>query len=450
MNNLRKIPSVDSILQHESVKRITEEINPEMVTALVREILQETRKRVSEGQTLPQNETIVDRVIEIASTRWKPWPQAVINATGVILHTNLGRSPISTESILSAGKASEGYSNLELDLATGKRGSRQAQVSQLISDLTGSEAAIIVNNNAAALMLGLASIANGKSVIVSRSEAVEIGGGFRIPDVLAQSGSRLVEVGTTNRTYAKDFEDAIDENTGALLSVHASNFKIVGFTHSPNIGELVKVGAKANVPVLHDVGSGCIVDATKYGLAKEPTPQESIDSGVDLCFFSGDKLLGGPQAGIVVGKKDCINKLSNHPLARAFRIDKMNLAALNETFLHYLRGDNETKIPIWRMISASTEDLVLRSEHIGESLSITTETVKTSAAIGGGSLPGEHIDSVAISIKTKSPDEVGKKLRHANHPVIGRIEDDRFILDLRTVLPEQDPLLLASLKQIFS
>ena len=354
MNNLRKIPSVDSILQHESVKRITEEINPEMVTALVREILQETRKRVSEGQTLPQNETIVDRVIEIASTRWKPWPQAVINATGVILHTNLGRSPISTESILSAGKASEGYSNLELDLATGKRGSRQAQVSQLISDLTGSEAAIIVNNNAAALMLGLASIANGKSVIVSRSEAVEIGGGFRIPDVLAQSGSRLVEVGTTNRTYAKDFEDAIDENTGALLSVHASNFKIVGFTHSPNIGELVKVGAKANVPVLHDVGSGCIVDATKYGLAKEPTPQESIDSGVDLCFFSGDKLLGGPQAGIVVGKKDCINKLSNHPLARAFRIDKMNLAALNETFLHYLRGDNETKIPIWRMISAST------------------------------------------------------------------------------------------------
>ena len=365
MNNLRKIPSVDSILQHESVKRITEEINPEMVTALVREILQETRKRVSEGQTLPQNETIVDRVIEIASTRWKPWPQAVINATGVILHTNLGRSPISTESILSAGKASEGYSNLELDLATGKRGSRQAQVSQLISDLTGSEAAIIVNNNAAALMLGLASIANGKSVIVSRSEAVEIGGGFRIPDVLAQSGSRLVEVGTTNRTYAKDFEDAIDENTGALLSVHASNFKIVGFTHSPNIGELVKVGAKANVPVLHDVGSGCIVDATKYGLAKEPTPQESIDSGVDLCFFSGDKLLGGPQAGIVVGKKDCINKLSNHPLARAFRIDKMNLAALNETFLHYLRGDNETKIPIWRMISASTEDLLLRSEHIG-------------------------------------------------------------------------------------
>ena len=286
MNNLRKIPSVDSILQHESVKRITEEINPEMVTALVREILQETRKRVSEGQTLPQNETIVDRVIEIASTRWKPWPQAVINATGVILHTNLGRSPISTESILSAGKASEGYSNLELDLATGKRGSRQAQVSQLISDLTGSEAAIIVNNNAAALMLGLASIANGKSVIVSRSEAVEIGGGFRIPDVLAQSGSRLVEVGTTNRTYAKDFEDAIDENTGALLSVHASNFKIVGFTHSPNIGELVKVGAKANVPVLHDVGSGCIVDATKYGLAKEPTPQESIDTGEDLSNFS--------------------------------------------------------------------------------------------------------------------------------------------------------------------
>ena len=450
MNNLRKIPSVDLILQHDSLKRIAEEVDPEKVTTLIREVLQDTRKRVSKGETPPQIETIVERIIEIASTRWKSWPQAVINATGGILHTHLGRSPISKESILSAGHASEGYSDLELDLATGKRGSRQAQVSQLICDLVGSEAAIIVNNNAAALILGLASIANGKSVIVSRSEAVEIGGGFRIPDVLAQSGSRLVEVGTTNRTYAKDFESAIDENTGALLSVHASNFKIVGFTHSPKISELVAVGQKSNVPVLHDVGSGCIVDATKYGLGKEPMPQESVASEVDLCFFSGDKLLGGPQAGIVVGKKEYINKLSNHPLARAFRIDKMNLAALNETLLHYLRGENETKIPVWRMISASVENLLLRSERICESLHTTTETVKTLSTIGGGSLPGEHLDSVAISIKSKSPDDVGKKLREANYPVIGRIEDDRFILDLRTVLPEQDPLLVTSLKQIFS
>ena len=450
MNNLRKIPSVDLILQHDSLKQIAEEVDPEKVTTLIREVLQDTRKRVSNGETPPQIETIVERIIEIASTRWKPWPQAVINATGVILHTNLGRSPISKESILSAGHASEGYSDLELDLATGKRGSRQAQVSQLICDLVGSEAAIIVNNNAAALILGLASIANGKSVIVSRSEAVEIGGGFRIPDVLAQSGSRLVEVGTTNRTYAKDFENAVDENTGALLSVHASNFKIVGFTHSPKISELVAVGKKSNVPVLHDVGSGCIVDATKYGLGKEPMPQESVASEVDLCFFSGDKLLGGPQAGIVVGKKEYINKLYNHPLARAFRIDKMNLAALNETLLHYLRGENETKIPVWRMISASVENLLLRSERICESLPTTTETVKTLSTIGGGSLPGEHLDSVAISIKSKSPDDVGKKLREANYPVIGRIEDDRFILDLRTVLPEQDPLLITSLKQIFA
>ncbi len=450
MNNLRKIPSVDLILQQDSLKRIAEKVDPEKVTGLIREVLQDTRKRVAKGETPPQIETIVERIIEIASTRWNSWPQAVINATGVILHTNLGRSPISKESILSAGHASEGYSDLELDLATGKRGSRQAQVSQLICDLVGSEAAIIVNNNAAALILGLASIANGKSVIVSRSEAVEIGGGFRIPDVLAQSGSRLVEVGTTNRTYAKDFESAIDENTGALLSVHASNFKIVGFTHSPKISELVSVGKKSNVPVLHDVGSGCIVDATKFGLGKEPMPQESVASEVDLCFFSGDKLLGGPQAGIVVGKKEYINKLSKHPLARAFRIDKMNLAALNETLLHYLRGENETKIPVWRMISASVENLLLRSERICESLQTTTETVKTLSTVGGGSLPGEHLDSVAISIKSKSPDEVGKKLREANYPVIGRIEDDRFILDLRTVLPEQDPLLITSLKQIFA
>ncbi|SVA43993.1 uncharacterized protein METZ01_LOCUS96847 [marine metagenome] len=448
MNNFRKIPSVDVILQQDDIKQIGEEFNLDMVTLLIREVLTETRKEVSEGQTPPLIESIVKSIVEIASTRWRTWPEAVINATGVILHTNLGRAPLSKESILSARRASEGYSDLELDLATGKRGSRQAQVSQLICDLVGSEAAIIVNNNAAALILGLAAIANGKGVIVSRSEAVEIGGGFRIPDVLAQSGSRLVEVGTTNRTYSRDFESAIDEDTGALLSVHASNFKIVGFTHSPKISELVEVGNKSNVPVLHDVGSGCIVDATKYGLAKEPMPQESVDSNVDLCFFSADKLLGGPQAGIVVGKKHYIQKLSSHPLARAFRIDKMSLAALNETLLHYLRGEIETKIPVWQMISATVEDLSVRSKYICESLGPTLETVKSSATVGGGSLPGEHLDSVAISIKAKSPNDVGRKLREANYPVVGRIEDDRFILDLRTVLPEQDPFLVKSLKQI--
>ena len=399
MNNLRKIPSVDLILQQDSLKQIAEEVDPEKVTTLIREVLQDTRKRVSKGETPPQIETIVERIIEIASTRWKSWPQAVINATGVILHTNLGRSPISKESILSAGHASEGYSDLELDLATGKRGSRQAQVSQLICDLVGSEAAIIVNNNAAALILGLASIANGKSVIVSRSEAVEIGGGFRIPDVLAQSGSRLVEVGTTNRTYVEDYENAITENTAAILKVNRSNFEIVGFTHTPEERDLSALSNRFSIPLINDLGSGCLIETSKYGLDPEPTVKEAVGSGADLALFSGDKLLGGPQAGIIVGKKFYVDKLKVHPLARAVRIDKLDLAALTATLIPYLTGDFESEIPIWRMISASLESLDTRAKSWAKNIGISNiEILDGQTAVGGGSLPGQMLDTRNLMI----------------------------------------------------
>ena len=456
MNNLRKIPSVDLILQQDSLKQIAEEVDPEKVTTLIREVLQDTRKRVSKGETPPQIETIVERIIEIASTRWKSWPQAVINATGVILHTNLGRSPISKESILSAGHASEGYSDLELDLVTGKRGSRQAQVSQLICDLVGSEAAIIVNNNAAALILGLASIANGKSVIVSRSEAVEIGGGFRIPDVLAQSGSRLVEVGTTNRTYVEDYENAITENTAAILKVHRSNFEIVGFTHTPEERDLSALSNRFSIPLINDLGSGCLIETSKYGLDPEPTVKEAVGSGADLALFSGDKLLGGPQAGIIVGKKFYVDKLKVHPLARAVRIDKLDLAALTATLIPYLTGDFESEIPIWRMISASLESLDTRAKSWAKNIGISNiEILDGQTAVGGGSLPGQMLDTRNLMIPRElcgpgGAEMLAEKLRTGPTPVVSRVSEDNLLLDVRTVLPEQDADLCTALSDILN
>ena len=450
MNNFRKIPSVDVILQQDDIKQIGEEFNLDMVTLLIREVLTETRKEVSEGQTPPLIESIVKSIVEIASTRWRTWPEAVINATGVILHTNLGRAPLSKESILSARRASEGYSDLELDLATGKRGSRQAQVSQLICDLVGSEAAIIVNNNAAALILGLAAIANGKGVIVSRSEAVEIGGGFRIPDVLKQSGATLNEIGTTNRTYIRDYESAIKAETACLLKVHTSNFLVTGFTHETTLDELVEVGIRYGIPLLYDLGSGCFLDTSEFGMAHEPTIQESIAAGVDLTFFSCDKLLGGPQAGVILGKKELISRLANHPLSRAVRIDKLNLTALASTLVHYVKGEALTQIPIWRMISAPIEELKSRVLRWQESFRVKSEVIQGSSTIGGGSLPGQTMPTWLLAISGSgnkySAAEVAKRLRGSDHPVIARIESDLVLLDPRTVLPEEEPVLLETLK----
>ena len=311
----------------------------------------------------------------------------------------------------------------------------------------------MVNNNASAVMLGLAAIAAGKEVIVSRGEAVEIGGGFRIPDVLRQSGATLVEVGTTNRTYARDFEAAISENTGAILSVHASNFRVMGFTHAPTTDELVDVGDRNGVPVLHDLGSGCLLDTRPYGLAWEPRPQESVRAGVALGFFSGDKLLGGPQAGIIVGKREYVDIVSAHPLARAVRIDKMSMASLSATMLHYIRDDPTEKVPIWRMISAPLDELRARASAWKGSSGPWAEIVESRAAIGGGSLPGETIESVALRIDCgsigQSAESVLTRLRQSDEPIIGRIEDNQVILDARTVLQTQDKAVSSALQTLF-
>ena len=448
----REIPSVNQVLEHRRVSLLTRKYSHDSIVGLVREELASARRSVASGGDPPGMEVVAESVTRRAAAAWRQWPERIINATGVILHTNLGRAPLSDESIEAASVAASGYSDLEFDLKSGKRGSRQAHISQLVCQATGAEAALVVNNNASAVMLGLAAIAAGKEVIVSRGEAVEIGGGFRIPDVLRQSGATLVEVGTTNRTYARDFEDAINENTGAILSVHASNFRVMGFTHAPTIAELVEVGDKYGVPVLHDLGSGCLLDTRPYGLASEPRPQESVRAGVALGFFSGDKLLGGPQAGIIIGKREYVDIVSSHPLARAVRIDKMSMAALSATMLHYIRDEPTEKVPIWRMISASLEELRQRAHKWKECAGPWTSIVASRSAIGGGSLPGEAIESVALSINCEtvglSAEEILTSLRESSEPIIGRIEDDNVLLDVRTVLPNQDGAIITALKSL--
>ena len=439
--NLKNIPSVDKILSHPDVVELSEKFSNEKITALTREKLTYVRESIQSGKESLDISTIVEHIKQAAKIKWRPWPQKVINGTGIILHTNLGRSPISADASKAAEEASQNYSDLELNLNSGKRGSRQEHASNLLSDVTGAECGLVVNNNAAATLLALTSLTAGKEVIISRSEAVEIGGGFRIPDVLSQSGAKLIEVGTTNRTYWQDYDEAISEDTGAIMSIHASNFKLVGFTHQPTIREIVKVGTAKNIPVIHDVGSGSILDTGLFGLNPEPQPQESIKAGVDLCLFSGDKLLGGPQSGIIVGKKKYVNQLEKHPLARAFRIDKMNLAGLNATLTHYIKGEELSEIPIWRMISASRESLLVRAESILKKINASTSLVNiidTKSAVGGGSLPGALQASIGLRISASNPDLFARSLRTYDFPLIGRIESDTNIIDVRTILENQD------------
>ena len=394
----------------------------------------------------PSADLLAVAVERRASSLWGSMPTPVINATGVILHTNLGRAPLSDDAMEAMRTANEGYGDLEFDLETGRRGSRQGRVAELLCRLTGAEGALVVNNNASAVLLGLAAVANGKEVIVSRGEAVEIGGGFRIPDVLRQSGATLVEVGTTNKTYARDYEAAITEDTGAILSVHASNFRVMGFTHMPSLAELVELGARSGVPVLHDLGSGCLLDTARFGLAHEPMPQESIGDGASLAFFSGDKLLGGPQAGIIVGKGELINVVSGHPLARAVRIDKGSLAALNATLLHYLKDEATSKIPIWEMISRSPEFLAQRAESWRLALDGPTSVVPGESTVGGGSLPGETLPTSLLSIDASEmsggANALAANLRRSTPPIIGRIDAERVLLDPRTVPQDLDDVMV--------
>ena len=445
----REIPSVDRVLAEPALAELLTGYRRDIVVDAVRDRIKDARAAVAGGASAPTASAVAAAVVESTRSDWGEWPTSVINATGVILHTNLGRAPLSEESLRAVTSAATDYSDLEIELADGKRGSRHAAVAKLLRQLTRAEDAIAVNNNAGAMLLGLAAVAAGKEVIVSRGEASEIGGGFRIPDVLAQSGAKLVEVGTVNRTYDRDYANAISERAGALLLVHRSNFQVVGFTHEPELSEVTAVGRAHDVPVLHDLGSGALLDTADFGIGHEYMPQESLAAGSDLVFFSGDKLLGGPQAGLVVGKGTLIAKLKAHPLARALRADKLTLAALHQTLLHYVRGEAREQVPIWRMIAAPIEQLGARAGVIAEGIGVAAIVVKGASALGGGSLPTDEIPSMIVSVDASAiggPDELARRLRVGKPAVVARIEEDRLLLDPRTIMPSKDGSVVAAVK----
>jgi L-seryl-tRNA(Ser) seleniumtransferase len=374
----------------------------------------------------------------------------VINATGVIIHTNLGRAPLSDDAIAAMTRIARGYSNLEFDLDAGERGSRYGHCGQLLASLTGGEDAIVVNNNAAALLLVLQTLAAGREVVLSRGQLIEIGGGVRIPEVMEASGTRLVEVGTTNRTYTRDFERAITERTAALMIVHRSNFRISGYTCDPPITELAELARSRGLLLLDDLGSGTLLETAAHGLGHEPTVQERIAAGADLVCFSGDKLLGGPQAGYVVGKQPLIRRLKQMPLLRALRVDKVTLAGIEATLRHYRRGDAAERIPIWRAIAVSLGELDRRARAWKDRLGPDDRRLRVidaASPIGGGSLPELTLPTRALAIAGPAPDELAHALRLADPPVVTRVDDDQVVIDPRTVLPGEDDALLAALQE---
>ena len=441
----RALPSVDELLQNHTLRDYERKVGRAVVIDAVRASLDAARADIRAGRAAPMPALLLDAITERIEQIIRPTLKRVINATGVILHTNLGRAPLAQDALAAIQDAASSYSNLEYDLGAGERGSRYVHAEELLKKLTGAEAALVVNNNAAAVMFILRAFAEKQEVIVSRGQLVEIGGGFRVPDVLSQSGARMVEVGTTNRTRVADFENAITENTGVLLRVHPSNFRVIGFTEEVSLQEMSALGRKHNLPVVDDLGSGALLDTAAFGLAHEPMPQESLQAGADLVAFSGDKLLGGPQAGIIVGKQELVAKLKKHPLARALRVDKLTLAALQATLLHYLKNQAAQKIPVWQMISAKTDGLEKRAREWSErwkKFGLDAQVIETLSTVGGGSLPGETLPTRAVALAVASPDTFLAKLRANYPPIIARIENNRVIIDPRTILPhDENPLL---------
>lgn len=439
----RSLPAVHQLLA--SYRASGGTISNEIATQAIRQLLEGLR--ASTAPVPPYDE--IERAIFLELSRLKtPRLRKVLNGTGVILHTNLGRAPVSARTTAAMAEAASGYVPLEIELESGRRGGRMSEIQRLLQAITGAEAALIVNNNAAAVLLVLSALAFGKEVIVSRGEAIEIGGGVRIPDLLAQSGARMVEVGTTNRTYARDYDTAIGPATAAILKVHPSNFYISGFVHRPETSDLATVAKACGVVLIEDQGSGVLLDPSRYGLSGEVPVSESIAAGVDIVTMSGDKLIGGPQAGIIVGKRELVKRCVRHPLARAMRADKSTLAGMAETLRHYIQGEAETEIPIWKMISTSLQLLFDRGAAIKQSLSesgINVELVAASATVGGGSLPGETLPSMALVLTGGNLDERMRQLRMGGTPLFARVEDDQILIDLRTISAEDDGLLCEAL-----
>ncbi|MDI9476816.1 MAG: L-seryl-tRNA(Sec) selenium transferase [Natronincolaceae bacterium] len=456
---LSKLPSVDELLNDKKIINLLEEVPRNVVVNEIRNNLEKYRKKIlsmDEG-SLDKFKIDIDKIISYIIDSSDKFMQMnlreVVNGMGTVLHTNLGRALLSETIREQVWSVAGGYSTLEIDISTGKRGIRYSHVVELIKFITKAEDVLVVNNNAAAVMLVLSTMAKGKEVIVSRGELVEIGGSFRVPDVMEQSGTKLVSVGTTNKTHLWDYENAINENTAALLRVHTSNYRILGFTDSVDLKDLVELGKKNGIPVIEDIGSGVLIDLQKYGLMYEPTVQESIAAGIDVVTFSGDKLLGGPQAGIIVGKKCYIEKMKKNQLTRAFRIDKLTMVALEATLRLYLDEEKAIKaIPTLRMLTESSDSISKRAKTlydmiVSRKLDLDIGISNDYSEVGGGALPLEKLPTHAITIKAKniSSSQLEDRLRKYSTPIFTRVNDDRVIIDLRTVKEEQYGIIVQAL-----
>ncbi len=450
---LRKLPSVDRLLREPSVDLLLQEHGHDLTTGAVQDTLTQAREAILSGEPCPETAALAQAVAHRLSALLRPSLYPVINATGVIIHTNLGRAPLS-QAAQEAMREASVYCNLEFEMAAGQRGSRYVHAEDLLCRLTGAEAALVVNNDAGAVLLILSALAKGREVIISRGHLVEIGGGFRIPEVMVQSGAHLVEVGTTNRTYLRDYEAAISENTSMLLRVHSSNFRVIGFVHETSLEDLAQLAQVRNLLAVDDLGSGALLDTAQYGLSHEPTVQESLASGVHLVCFSGDKLLGGPQAGIILGKQNVVAALKRHPLTRALRVSKSMLAGLQATLLHYLKGEAVSTVPVWQMMAMEAVQIEARAHDLAQWLrarqaataSMQVEVIDGRSTVGGGSLPGETLPTRLVALRVPSADELAQRLRLGSPPVISRIENDALVLDLRTVLPSEDTALRQALE----
>ncbi|BCR03979.1 L-seryl-tRNA(Sec) selenium transferase [Desulfuromonas versatilis] len=453
---LKQLPAVDRILRAAPLAALAERVPHRILLEAAQQTVESLRRAILQGiEAIDPAQLEIDRVATTAAAKAEakmlPNLRPVINATGTLLHTNLGRAPLSEAALAAMAAVSRGYSNLEFDLESGERGHRYAHIEELVCRLTGAEAATVVNNNAGAVLLALTALAKGREAIVSRGELVEIGGAFRVPDVMAAGGVALREVGTTNKTHLRDYREAIGEATGLLLKVHTSNYRIVGFSSAVPAAELVTLGREHGLLVMEDLGSGMLLDLTEFGLPREPTVAETVAAGVDVVTFSGDKLLGGPQAGLIVGRAGAIEKIRRHPMARAMRSDKLTLAALEATLRHYLdRTEAVREIPVLRMLAASATEIEARCQslasrlaaNLGEQARITV--IPEPSAVGGGALPLTELRGFAVALSPRglTVSDLAARLRRARTPVVGRIQEDRLLLNPRTLAPGEENDLL--------
>jgi L-seryl-tRNA(Ser) seleniumtransferase len=458
-NVLRNIPSVHELLESAPLRKIVDRVSHNVVVSGVRSFLENLRQEVQTARAdlqIPRPTELAERIAQWILTEEQPRLRPVINATGILLHTGLGRAPLAEEAVTAVAEVSRGYASLEVDLDSGERSQRALAVERRLRRLTGAEAAYVVNNNAAATLLTLAALAHGREVLVSRGQLIEIGGSFRLPEVMEQSGARLREVGTTNKTRSEDYARAIGPQTAALMRVHTSNYRIVGFSEEASLKELVELAGRYSLPLIDDIGSGALLDFSAYGVSGEPVAGESVRCGADLVLFSGDKLLGGPQCGIIVGRRKYLAAIMRHPLARALRVDKMTLAALDATLgLYADRETAEQKVPLLALLTTSLENLKNRAERMAPQIAATrvaadAQAVESTSFLGGGSVPAQQIGTWCVAVRPAqgSVDRLAQRLRAAKPAVFGRIHQDRLLLDLRSVPPPLDRGLVAAFEQL--